>query len=237
MLGEILVELDNPCVSAVYVAPVRDCRVSYKSKLRVFCPGLFEDGDVRVGIFPEGKEILIGVFGLGHVARGNVCSAQLQVRQGAYRIGENDAAMIQDLLEFRRRLSATSCFKVRLPADIRGVEASESGKECRARQREIVRKRPFQIARPRPTVTDERVRKARAAWEDTRIAPGYPPGIVSPGLRQVFVIAEGSPESASANAAAYSTSRPFARSSASAAYPFASAAFPKCASHTASALL
>ena len=42
-----------------------------------------------------------------------------------------------------------------------------------------------------------------------------------------------SPESASANAAAYSTSRPFASSSAARARSFAAAAFPKCASHTA----
>ena len=186
----------------------------------VFRLGLFEDGDVRVGIFPEGEEILIGVFGLGRVARDNVRSAQLQVRQGAYRIGENDAAVIQDFLKFRRGLLAASCCKIRLTAHIRGIEASEFGKECRARQGEIVRKRPLQVARRRPTAPRERVRKARAAWEDTRIAPGYPPGIVSPDLRRAFEIAEESPESASANAAAYSTSRPFARSSAARARSF-----------------
>jgi hypothetical protein len=114
-------------------------------QLGVFRPSLFEDGDVLVGIFPEGKEILIGVFGLGPVARGNICSAQLQVGQGAYRIGENDAAVIQDFLKFHSGLLPTTSCKVRLPPDIRGVEATEFGKERRARQREIVRTRPFQM--------------------------------------------------------------------------------------------
>ena len=92
----------------------------------------------RIGILPEREEILIGLLGLGHVARDNVCSAQLQVRQGAYRIGQNDAAMIENLLEFRGRLPALLCFQVRLAADIRGIKASELGKECCARQREVV---------------------------------------------------------------------------------------------------
>jgi hypothetical protein len=65
----------------------------YSAQRGVFCPGLFEDGDVLVGIFPEGKEILIGILGLGHVARGNVWSAHLQMRQRADRVSKNDAAM------------------------------------------------------------------------------------------------------------------------------------------------
>jgi hypothetical protein len=53
----------------------------------VFCPSLFEHGDVRVGILPESQEILIGAFSFGLVSRDNVCPAKLQVRQGADRIG------------------------------------------------------------------------------------------------------------------------------------------------------
>ncbi len=34
-------------------------------ELSVFGLGLFEDGDVRVGVFPEGEEILVGGAGFG----------------------------------------------------------------------------------------------------------------------------------------------------------------------------
>jgi hypothetical protein len=37
-------------------------------KSRVLRFGLLEDGDVRVGVFPEGEEILVGRTGLGGVA-------------------------------------------------------------------------------------------------------------------------------------------------------------------------
>src|SRR5262245_27210519 len=53
--------------------------------------------------------------------------------------------MIENLLEFRGRLSATSCCKVRLTAYIRGIEASELGKECCTRHREVVWNRPLQL--------------------------------------------------------------------------------------------
>ena len=93
---------------------VAGARYSRSLQLGVFRLGLLDDWDVRVGILPNGQEILIGTPGLDPVARNNVRSAQLQVRQGAYRIGEHDAAVIEDLLKFRGGLLATSCCKVRL---------------------------------------------------------------------------------------------------------------------------
>ncbi len=50
----------------------------------VFCPSLLEDRDIRVGILPKREEIPIGVFGLGHLARDRVRSAQLQACQCPY---------------------------------------------------------------------------------------------------------------------------------------------------------
>jgi len=41
-------------------------------QLRIFCFGLLEDGDVGVGVFPEGEEIVVGGGGLGGVA---LCTA------------------------------------------------------------------------------------------------------------------------------------------------------------------
>ncbi len=33
----------------------------------VLCFGLFDDGDVRVGVLPDGEEILVGGFGFGGI--------------------------------------------------------------------------------------------------------------------------------------------------------------------------
>src|ERR1700722_2399033 len=41
-------------------------------------------------------------------------------------------------------------------------------------------------ARPRPTASDEQVRKERATWEDTRIARAYLPGSASTGRLRAF---------------------------------------------------
>src|SRR6516225_2037149 len=49
----------------------------------------------------------------------------------------------------------------------------------------------FAVARPRPMAPDARVQTERAAWEDTRIAPGCPPGIASPGRWRAFEIPKG----------------------------------------------
>src|SRR5215469_16451523 len=62
--------------------------------------------------------------------------------------------MIEDLLEFRRSLRATSCCEVRLTTHIRGIETTEHGKEPCVRHGKVVRKRllqPLERVRRRPT--------------------------------------------------------------------------------------
>ena len=46
----------------------------------VFDLGFFQDGDIAIGIFPEGKEILTGVAGLGE-SPFILSSSHLYVRQ------------------------------------------------------------------------------------------------------------------------------------------------------------
>src|SRR5262249_24617685 len=53
---------------------------------------------------------------------------------------------------------------------------------------------PVAIARGRPTAPDAHAPRAHAGWEDTRIAPGYPPGSDSPGPRLVFEIPNNRPK-------------------------------------------
>src|SRR5271169_177600 len=55
--------------------------------------GLLEDRDVRVRIFPERKEVLIGRSCLGVITRQRVSPAQLQVRQCAYGITDHESSV------------------------------------------------------------------------------------------------------------------------------------------------
>ena len=71
-------------------------------ELRVFHPRVLENRDVRIGIIPEGEEILISSFCLNRISRERERPAELQARQRADRIGEDDPAMVEDLLKFGR---------------------------------------------------------------------------------------------------------------------------------------
>jgi hypothetical protein len=68
------------CFSICWKNRIARIEDTERLKFRVFRLGLSKDGDVRVGIAPEGEEILISVFGLHPVARDDVRSPQVQVR-------------------------------------------------------------------------------------------------------------------------------------------------------------
>jgi hypothetical protein len=48
-------------------AGIRWATLNESLQLRVLRLGLLQDGDVGVGVFPEGQEILVGSLGLGRV--------------------------------------------------------------------------------------------------------------------------------------------------------------------------
>jgi hypothetical protein len=50
-------------------------------QFRVLRLGLIEDGDVGVGVFPEGEEVLILIATLGRVSRNCVCASKAQMRE------------------------------------------------------------------------------------------------------------------------------------------------------------
>ena len=54
-------------------------------QLDVLRLGLLQDGDVGVGVFPEGEEILIGGLCLGGVALHRISATQLEMCEGADR--------------------------------------------------------------------------------------------------------------------------------------------------------
>jgi len=100
-------------------------------EIRVFGLGLLQNGNVRVRIFPERKEILIGGFRFDLITLQCVSPAELQVCQSANRIANNESSMIENLLEFRSGLDALMRGQIGQATHIGGVEISRSQKEFR----------------------------------------------------------------------------------------------------------
>ena len=88
--------------------------------------GLLQNRNVRVCIFPERKEILIGGFRLGLVTRQCLSPAESHVRESANRIADHDPAVIENFLEFRSGLGALMCRQIGQATDIGGVEIARS---------------------------------------------------------------------------------------------------------------
>ena len=65
----------------------------------VFGFGLFQDGDVGVGVFPESEEILVGFAGGFGVLGEHFGASQLKVGQSSHRKIKDDARMVKDFLE------------------------------------------------------------------------------------------------------------------------------------------
>ena len=68
-------------------------------QLRVLRLRSDENGNVRVGVFPEREEILIGRLGFGGVALHGIGSADLEMRECTDGFVEHNSAMVEDFLE------------------------------------------------------------------------------------------------------------------------------------------
>src|SRR5262249_6360189 len=86
----------------------------------VFSFGLLQDGDVRVGVFPEGEEILISSARMGLVACQGVRARQSQMRQCRDWGIPNNLAMLKDLMKFYGRFFSLARIQVRLPSNVHG---------------------------------------------------------------------------------------------------------------------
>src|SRR6266853_5012061 len=83
--------------------------------------GLLKDGDVRVGVFPECEEIMIGGTGLGRVALHRVGASQLDMGQSANGFVKYNPAMVEDLLKFCCRFFALMSGKIGFSAHKQGT--------------------------------------------------------------------------------------------------------------------
>ena len=65
-------------------------------QLGVLRLGLFQNGDVGVGVFPEGEEVLVGSFCSASVSIHRVGAAELEMREYADGLIQHDAPMVED---------------------------------------------------------------------------------------------------------------------------------------------
>jgi len=66
---------------------------------RVLGFGLRQDGDVGIGVFPEGEEIFVGGASLVLVTCEYVGASKLQMCQCAYGFADHNPAMVKNSLE------------------------------------------------------------------------------------------------------------------------------------------
>src|SRR5260370_18405962 len=81
-------------------------------QLRVFRLSLLQDWNVRVGVFPEGEEILVGSAARVGVALHRVGAPQLEMRQHSDGVIQSNPAMIEDFLKLRCGFAAPVCCQI-----------------------------------------------------------------------------------------------------------------------------
>jgi hypothetical protein len=68
-------------------------------QLRVLSFGLLQNGDVGIGVFPEGEEIFVGGFRLGGIARHRIGATDLKMRECSDEFVYYNPTMVEDFLE------------------------------------------------------------------------------------------------------------------------------------------
>src|SRR2546428_13218223 len=116
-------------------------------QLRVLRVGLLQDGDVGVGVFPEGEEIWVCSAGFGGLARHGVGSAELEMRQRTDEFVEDNPPMIEDFLELGCCLAALMRSKMGFSAHINGVQIGPIVKAKRRQTKLIGSRDPKRIKR------------------------------------------------------------------------------------------
>jgi len=95
----------------------------------VFCFGFFQDGDVRVSIFPEVKEDSVLTLRLGGIPLQHVCPAQLPVCQCPDGLVPHDPTMLEDFLKLGGCLAPLMQQKVSLSSDIDRIQSKIQNRE------------------------------------------------------------------------------------------------------------
>src|SRR5262245_27300225 len=75
------------------------CIAKILLQFRVFRFGLLQDGDVGVGVFPEGEEVLVFATGVGKIALEGISAGETDVGQRACWVFEHESGVTKNLLE------------------------------------------------------------------------------------------------------------------------------------------
>ena len=89
----------------------------------VFGASLLENGNIRIGVLPEGKEILVGFARARFIAGKSAGASKAQMRQGADRFVNHHAGVIENFLEFRRGLRALVRGEIRQTAQVCRIQS------------------------------------------------------------------------------------------------------------------
>ena len=123
-------------------------------QLRVLCLGLFQDGDVGVGVFPEGKELLVAGPGFSGVARTDAGAAQLQSRHRTHGIADRQTLVIKDFLKFSSSFGTLIHRQICQTAHLNRIQSSEVGVEIERSESERSggRDSPLRCEAGKPTI-------------------------------------------------------------------------------------
>src|SRR5271169_490188 len=95
-------------------------------QLRILRFGLLEDGDVRVGVFPKRKEILIGSTSSCCITPQNGGTSEAEMSKRADWLVERDAAMVENFLKLCGSFAAPMCGQMGLSSHKDGVQGFPS---------------------------------------------------------------------------------------------------------------
>src|SRR5260370_11567409 len=96
----------------------RNAERTWILKLRVLSLGFLQDGNVLVGVFPRGEEVLIGSASFDGVARKSKASRQAEASQGDMGRGPESGFVIENFLELGHRLRALFCLEISQAAQV-----------------------------------------------------------------------------------------------------------------------
>src|ERR1700752_3750589 len=94
---------------------------------RVLGLGLLQDGDVGVGVFPEGEEVLVGGAGFGSVVLQDVGAGNTEMSERSPWGVEDNVAVVEDFLKLRGCLFALMRGEVGLAADVGWIQVCTCG--------------------------------------------------------------------------------------------------------------
>src|SRR5579863_6723608 len=95
-------------------------------QLRILRLGFLQDGNIGVGVVPEGEEILVGRAGGGDVSLEDASACQAEMGEGRCRRVSRHCSVIEEVLEFPRSLGAVPGLQIGYASDINGAHGPGS---------------------------------------------------------------------------------------------------------------